>query len=186
LSIDPVVTDANKGSNFNRYAYAKNSPYKYVDPDGRNAMIACVAGPVPCLVGAAITAVAAVAIVVKGQDVIHSVAKTEPKKQESSSSDSTKAETKNVGISSTLPKPPTGAGSVPKADRDPKRYFTPGERDAKREEQGHKCGAGCGTDIDKSNSAGHHIDRHADGGRTVPEYHAEVCNDCHAELHDGK
>ncbi|WP_426212752.1 RHS repeat-associated core domain-containing protein, partial [Massilia sp. TWP1-3-3] len=36
LSIDPVVTDGNTGSSFNRYAYANNSPYKYVDPDGRN------------------------------------------------------------------------------------------------------------------------------------------------------
>jgi RHS repeat-associated protein len=35
LSIDPVTTDANSGGGFNRYAYANNSPYKYVDPDGR-------------------------------------------------------------------------------------------------------------------------------------------------------
>jgi len=35
LSIDPVVTDANTGGSFNRYVYANNSPYKYVDPDGR-------------------------------------------------------------------------------------------------------------------------------------------------------
>lgn len=36
-SIDPVTTDANTGSSFNRYAYANNSPYKYIDPDGRQA-----------------------------------------------------------------------------------------------------------------------------------------------------
>ncbi|RKH49245.1 RHS repeat domain-containing protein [Corallococcus llansteffanensis] len=35
LSIDPVTTDANTGGNFNRYSYANNSPYKYIDPDGR-------------------------------------------------------------------------------------------------------------------------------------------------------
>jgi RHS repeat-associated protein len=35
LSIDPVVTDANTGSSFNRYSYGDNSPYKYTDPDGR-------------------------------------------------------------------------------------------------------------------------------------------------------
>jgi uncharacterized protein RhaS with RHS repeats len=35
LSIDPVTTDANTGGSFNRYAYANNNPYKYVDPDGR-------------------------------------------------------------------------------------------------------------------------------------------------------
>jgi RHS repeat-associated protein len=38
LSIDPVVTDANTGNSFNRYAYANNSPYRYVDADGRDAM----------------------------------------------------------------------------------------------------------------------------------------------------
>jgi len=36
LSIDPVTTDANTGDSFNRYAYANNSPYKYIDPDGRD------------------------------------------------------------------------------------------------------------------------------------------------------
>lgn len=30
-----MVTDANTGSSFNRYAYAANNPYKYIDPDGR-------------------------------------------------------------------------------------------------------------------------------------------------------
>jgi RHS repeat-associated protein len=40
LSIDPVVTDSNTGNSFNRYAYAANSPYKYIDPDGRTAITA--------------------------------------------------------------------------------------------------------------------------------------------------
>jgi hypothetical protein len=31
-----VVTDADTGSSFNRYNYANNSPYRYVDRDGRN------------------------------------------------------------------------------------------------------------------------------------------------------
>lgn len=44
---------------------------------------------------------------------------------------------------------------------------------------------GCGSTIDQNNSAGHHIDRHADGGRAVPENHAEVCKDCHKDLHSG-
>ncbi len=37
LSVDPVITDANSGGSFNRYTYANNSPYRYVDPDGRDA-----------------------------------------------------------------------------------------------------------------------------------------------------
>jgi RHS repeat-associated protein len=82
-----------------------------------------------------------------------------------------------------LPKPPTGPGSAARADRDPKRTFSPSERAAKREEQGNQCGTGCGKKIDASNSEGHHVDRHADGGRTNSENHSEVCKDCHRELH---
>ena len=37
MSIDPVLPNANTGGSFNRYVYAKNSPYRYIDPDGRNA-----------------------------------------------------------------------------------------------------------------------------------------------------
>ena len=35
LSVDPVTTDANTGNAFGRYHYANNSPYRYVDQDGR-------------------------------------------------------------------------------------------------------------------------------------------------------
>jgi RHS repeat-associated protein len=35
VSTDPVLFDGNKLHSFNRYAYANNNPYKYVDPDGR-------------------------------------------------------------------------------------------------------------------------------------------------------
>jgi RHS repeat-associated protein len=39
LSVDPMVTDADNGGSFNRYAYANNSPYRYIDPDGRLAFL---------------------------------------------------------------------------------------------------------------------------------------------------
>ncbi|MDY7537168.1 RHS repeat-associated core domain-containing protein [Undibacterium sp. 5I1] len=35
LSEDPVLTDANTGTGFNRYVYASNNPYRYIDPNGR-------------------------------------------------------------------------------------------------------------------------------------------------------
>jgi hypothetical protein len=35
-SNDPVGFSADKPMMFNRYAYANNRPYKYVDPDGNN------------------------------------------------------------------------------------------------------------------------------------------------------
>jgi hypothetical protein len=38
-STDPIAADPSTGAHFNRYAYANNNPYKYVDPDGRAARI---------------------------------------------------------------------------------------------------------------------------------------------------
>ena len=35
LSVDPVTTSSSSGANFNRYWYANNNPYRYIDPDGR-------------------------------------------------------------------------------------------------------------------------------------------------------
>jgi RHS repeat-associated protein len=35
LSVDPVTANGNTGGNFNRYKYAANNPYKFIDPDGR-------------------------------------------------------------------------------------------------------------------------------------------------------
>lgn len=37
LSEDPVLTDANSGKSFNRYVYAENNPYRYIDLDGRES-----------------------------------------------------------------------------------------------------------------------------------------------------
>ena len=34
-STDPVKANPNTGTNFNRYSYANNNPYRYTDPDGR-------------------------------------------------------------------------------------------------------------------------------------------------------
>src|SRR5690606_2735799 len=35
LSVDTVPVSTTDGSNFNRYWYANNNPYRFVDPDGR-------------------------------------------------------------------------------------------------------------------------------------------------------
>ncbi len=34
LSVDPITTDSNTGGFFNRYTYALNNPFKFVDPTG--------------------------------------------------------------------------------------------------------------------------------------------------------
>ena len=86
------------------------------------------------------------------------------------------------GHEGTVPKPPRGKGSVPKAQRDPKRVWNSTERKAKRAAQADAC-PGCDKKIDASNSHGHHKKRHADGGQTVNENHIEVCHDCHKKIH---
>ena len=40
LSTDPVAAETLTGSNFNRYSYAANNPYRFVDPDGRRSVCA--------------------------------------------------------------------------------------------------------------------------------------------------
>ena len=41
--VDPVGFQEDSIPSFNRYAYANNNPYKYVDPDGREVVVANVA-----------------------------------------------------------------------------------------------------------------------------------------------
>jgi RHS repeat-associated protein len=53
LSQDPVTTDADTGSAFNRYAYAQNNPYRYTDPDGRIAELAVPVAIIGAFVAAA-------------------------------------------------------------------------------------------------------------------------------------
>jgi RHS repeat-associated protein len=45
MSVDPVLTDANTGASFNRYVYANNSPYRYIDPDGRQVIVIAAKRP---------------------------------------------------------------------------------------------------------------------------------------------
>ena len=40
MGVDPAGVDASDIYSFNRYAYANNNPYRYVDPDGRSANLA--------------------------------------------------------------------------------------------------------------------------------------------------
>jgi hypothetical protein len=84
-----------------------------------------------------------------------------------------------------IPKPPTGKGSVPPDQRDPKRVWSKDENAKKLDEQGGKC-ANCGQKTTIDDAKGHHIDRHADGGKTDSTNQAVVCTDCHKDLHSAK
>jgi hypothetical protein len=122
-------------------------------------------------------------------DKIKDVAGNAPKNATHAASGPTKSNSgwkkppSKPGFVGALPKPPRGPGKVPKNQRDPRRGYKDKDREAKRAAQNNKCATGCGTTIDETNSNGHHVDRHADGAPTVDQYHAEVCKDCHKELH---
>jgi RHS repeat-associated protein len=49
LAVDPLPSNTGSGSNFNRYWYGNNNPYKFVDPDGREVRrFQCVWATIGC------------------------------------------------------------------------------------------------------------------------------------------
>jgi len=82
-----------------------------------------------------------------------------------------------------LPLPGTGKGSVPADQRDAKRVWTKPERQGQLDKQEGAC-AQCGAQKTVEETNGHHVVRHADGGTTTPDNHAEVCKKCHVDLHN--
>jgi len=210
-SVDPVLpieTALRDPQQWNRYAYARNNPLIYTDPDGRHpaliALAAAVYGAFEYLstaydvyqAGRTLAdpnATAGDKLLASGQ-VAAGVGLPGPgafwgkaaRKVDDVVDGARVVENGASASKGALPSVPAGPGTVPQSGRDPKRVFTPAEREAKRAEQMGQCANGCGTVIDNTNSRGHHIRRHADGGKTLPENHAEVCKDCHDEIHNGK
>jgi RHS repeat-associated protein len=86
------------------------------------------------------------------------------------------------GVKPDIPKPGKGKGSVSPAQRDAKRVYTKTEKSKMLEKQEGKC-AGCGEKKTVDEVEGHHIERHADGGKTTAENGAALCETCHKQIH---
>ncbi|QCR24499.1 DUF6443 domain-containing protein [Pontibacter sp. SGAir0037] len=83
---------------------------------------------------------------------------------------------------SELPAPGKGKGSVPPGQRDPKRVVTKSEKQEMLNERGGKC-EGCDKPVTTKDVQAHHKRRHADGGGTTKENTANLCTDCHKQVH---
>ncbi|WP_200955816.1 RHS repeat domain-containing protein [Massilia sp. Root418] len=142
LSIDPISSDADNGTSFNRYNYANNSPYKYVDPDGRAAAVLTLGIPI-LMIGAYNYATNP-----KAREVINRVFQAAESKPDPSRTEGTK---------DTL-KPGEHAGeSVPA--RGPDRDFNKGEREQMNEIGGTSGCHTCGTK-DPGTSSGNFVPDH--------------------------
>jgi hypothetical protein len=193
----------------NLYSYVRNNPLTRVDADGHCCDITMddVKGGVGIVVGiiaAPEEAAAAGAGIVIGlglgagaYDVAHGYSPSatpggypttfnlNPTSENASASSSASSGQQSTAAqpssSGNLAKSPTGPGSVPPDQRDPKRTATKSEKTQKLGEQGGKC-AHCDKPVKDGDARAHHYpDRHADGGKDT----VIVCKDCHKDLHSG-
>ncbi len=174
MGVDPAGFQDSNVHSFNKYAYANNNPYKFVDPDGE----------LPIL----LLAFVAYDFYSSYQETgnIGDSAKAaalgliNPFKKLKTTANIVKKfkRTKKTG----LPKSPTGKGSVSPNQRDPKRVLTKNEKGDLLNKRGGKC-EGCGKDIGVDDARGHHIKRHADGGQTTSKNTAILCDPCHKNIH---
>lgn len=203
LSVDPVTANGTTGSNFNRYWYANNNPYKFTDPDGRES--ACISNGGDCGMGPGtgqkIMEVAP--IIADFTPIIGDIKGIAEAVQDPSVSNIAAASVALIPVVGdaggkliknadkvadpvkVLPKPPTGKGSVPPSERDPKRAFTRKQTGEMLDKQGGKC-ASCAQPKELKEVDGHHVQRHADGGPTTLNNGAAVCHECHQKLHQNE
>jgi len=192
LSVDPVTAyDSGNWRQFNRYAYAFSSPYKFTDPDGRNpiagAAIGCaVTGPA-CPVGAGVGAAIGAAVVIIGGIIIYS------EMADDSSDSSGVAPEPGTVFDSPNSDDSTTSGREPGTDG--KRGSTGGPGEGKRfprespETKAGKEGVSCRyCGKETTNKSGQpnsrerdHIDPKSRGGNNSSENEGDSCRTCNRE-----
>jgi RHS repeat-associated protein len=171
MGMDPKLFDEANVHSFNRYAYANNSPYRYVDPDGRWAQLAVMAArpAAPYIAAGTIRAFAALGGLGSGIGLgIYNATHPEADANAAPSASEAKGDSKD-------------------SSKDTKRLFDKDQRerakDRSRDSDGDPTCEYCG--VKTTDQPGHpnsgqtdHIDAWSKGGRTSDENAAHACRTC--------
>ena len=169
-SNDPVGFSADSPMMFNRYAYANNNPYKYVDPDGKAAILACIPAAPACAAAAQTTvnAVGAITIVIIGA-MTESADDNQPPESEDGSKTSDR-EAGSDGKKGSTGGPGEGKRFKPE---------TPEQKAGRKGSPCRYCGVKTTNQPGRPNSRERdHIDPKSRGGNNSSENEGQSCRGC--------
>ncbi len=170
MGVDPAPGNVGDLHSFNRYAYANNNPYKFVDPDGRSPALAIEVG-VPLLVGGAIyyatqTPERQQAMRASLGQFFDNLTRSESSNGQGQKQEAATGANSGKDRESTLRPGPNAGDSIPA--RGPGRDFTPEERD-KVNDIGNDSGCHTCGSKDPGTKSGNFVPDHQPPNRLNPD-----------------